>query len=94
MDGGFQVGLHLAEVRDKYYKKCHVVDFHFWPDFVFIIYSRVGRETRTTFPKMGRSWGEACHGELPGPEHAKLRARLLGIEKFHGDTIHGYFAPE
>ncbi len=41
-----------------------------------------------------KSWEETCHGELPGPQHARLRERLIRVEEMHGDAFRKRFPPE
>jgi len=39
-------------------------------------------------------WKEACHEELPGPEHAMFRDRLMQLEDIHGEAIRKRFPAE
>lgn len=53
-----------------------------------------GSTSRHYYRTFGKTWVEACHKELPGPEHANLRKRLLGLDDIRGEAICERFPPE
>jgi len=62
-----------------------------------ISWSRVGRGLAfdmSRYRTHSKTWKEACHYELPGPEHAKFRDGLFRLEDIHGDAIRECFPPE
>ncbi len=41
--------------------------------------------------KIEKTWKERCHDELPSPENAQLRVRLLQLEDIHGTRCASVF---